>query len=380
RGSDPVPENDSHGELMFLAGEVYRYTKDAALAEAMWPHVNKAARYMDELRASTRTPANANTERYGLLPPTISHEGYSAKPAFSFWDDFWGLTGYKSALLLAQALGKDDDAKRLAVSRDQFRADIIASIKASAATHHIDFIPGAADLGDFDATSTTIALSPGGEKNNLPNDLLINTFERYWIEFTQRRDGTREWKDYTPYEWRNVAAFIRLGWRGRAHEAIDYFFKDRRPLAWNQWAEVVGRDYREPRFIGDMPHGWVASDFIRSALDLFAYERQSDQSLVLAAGIPAAWLDDVGISIRDLRTPYGKLSYAMKRDGDRIVLSIDDTGLSLPSGGLVLARPDVAKILTTKVNEKPAQWKNNELRIGALPASVVLSVKPNAAK
>ncbi len=380
RGSDPVPENDSHGELMFLAGEVYRYTKDAALAEAMWPHVNKAARYMDELRASTRTLANAKTERYGLFPPTISHEGYSAKPAFSFWDDFWGLTGYKSALLLAQALGKDDDAKRLAVSRDQFRADIIASIKASAATHHIDFIPGAADLGDFDATSTTIALSPGGEKNRLPHDLLTNTFERYWIEFTQRRDGTREWKDYTPYEWRNVAAFIRLGWRGRAHEAIDYFFKDRRPLAWNQWAEVVGRDYREPRFIGDMPHGWVASDFIRSALDLFAYERQSDQSLVLAAGIPAAWLDDVGISIRDLRTPYGKLSYAMKRDGDRIVLSIDDTGLSLPSGGLVLARPDVAKILTTKVNEKPAQWKNNELRIGALPASVVLSVKPNAAK
>lgn len=64
------------------------------------------------------------------------------------------------------------------------------------------------------------------------------------------------------------------------------FFADQRPLGWNQWAEVVGREVRKPRFVGDMPHGWVASDFIRSALDLFAYERDADNALVLAAGLP----------------------------------------------------------------------------------------------
>ena len=60
---------------------------------------------------------------------------------------------------------------------------------------------------------------------------------------------------------------------------------DRRPAAWNQWAEVVGRDPRKTRFVGDMPHGWIASDFIRAALDLFAYERDTDNALVLAAGL-----------------------------------------------------------------------------------------------
>ncbi|MEO7916560.1 MAG: coagulation factor 5/8 type domain-containing protein [Dokdonella sp.] len=375
RGSDPVPENDSHGELMFLASEVFRYTHDQSLAQAMWPHVEKAAQYMDTLRASERKQADRGTEHYGLLPPTISHEGYSAKPAYSYWDNFWGLTGYKSALVLARALGKTDAEKALLASINEFRTDIVATIKASAVKHDIDYIPGAADLGDFDATSTTIALSPGGESTHLPHDLLINTFERYWNEFVQRRDGLREWKDYTPYEWRNVAAFIRLGWRDRAHEAIDYFFKDRRPQRWNQWAEVVGKDYREPRFIGDMPHGWVASDFIRSALDLFAYERQSDQSLVLASGIPETWLDDGGISIRDLRTPYGKLSYAMKRDGDRIEMTIDDSGLVLPPGGLILARPDGVRINRTQIGGKSAQWRDNELRIDALPAKLFMSVQ-----
>ena len=45
RGADPVPENDSAGEFIFLAAEIYRYTHDRALIEAMWPHVQAAARY-----------------------------------------------------------------------------------------------------------------------------------------------------------------------------------------------------------------------------------------------------------------------------------------------------------------------------------------------
>lgn len=375
RGSDPVPENDSHGELMFLAAEVFRYGKDKALAEKMWPHVDKAARYMDGLRASERTPANKGTERYGLLPPTISHEGYSAKPAYSYWDDFWGLIGYKSALAMAQALGKDDDARRLQGSITQFRADIVATIHASAKKHAIDFIPGAADLGDFDATSTTMALSPGDELQYLPRDLLVNTFERYWREFVQRRDGQREWKDYTPYEWRNVAAFIRLGWRDRAHEAIDFFFKDRRPQAWNQWAEVVGKDYRESRFIGDMPHGWVASDFIRSALDLFAYERESDQSLVIAAGIPASWLDGGGVAIDGLRTPHGPLAYSLRRDGDRVLLKVRADGFTLPTGGLRFVPPELGTITSTRVNGRTAEWDGKELRINRLPAEIELRIR-----
>ena len=96
---------------------------------------------------------------------------------------------------------------------------------------------------------------------------------------------------------RNVGTFVRLGWRERAHELLDFFMADRRPAAWNQWAEVVGRDPREPRFVGDMPHGWVASDYIRSVLDLFAYERDGDHALVLAAGVPPAGSTATGIAV-----------------------------------------------------------------------------------
>jgi hypothetical protein len=371
RGSDLVPENDSHGELIYLIAEVARFTQDKALAQSMWPHVDKATRYMDELRASERTEANRGSEKYGLLPPSISHEGYSSKPAYSHWDNFWGLTGYNSAIELATMLDRKDDVARLTASRDQFRGDILASLDASTRKFDIDYIPGAADLGDFDATSTTIALAPGGQLGHLPADLVHNTFERYWNEFVARRDGKREWKDYTPYEWRNVGAFIRLGWRERALEAIDFFFRDRRPLAWNQWAEVVGKDYRRSRFIGDMPHGWVASDFIRSALDLFAYERASDQSIVLAAGIPEAWLADDGIAITDLQTAHGPLSYQLSANATSLHLTLRAEQGRMPAGGYVLKWPLNSDPGVTRINGRKAVWVNGELQIDQVPAEVI---------
>jgi len=339
RGSDPVPENDSHGELLFLANEVFRYTHDGDAAHRVWPQVGKAAGYIGELLASEKTATNEGSERHGLMPPSISHEGYSAKPAYSYWDDFWTYIGLRSAAQLAGAIGEKDAAARIGAQRSEFLQTLSNSIRLSALHHAIEFVPGAADLGDFDATSTTIALSPGGLTRALPDSLVTNTFERYWKEFTARRDGQREWKDYTPYEWRNVAARLRRGWRDRALEAVKFFMADRRPAAWNGWAEVVGRDAREPRFIGDMPHGWVASDFIRSALDLFAYERQEDQALVLAAGIAPEWLDEGGVAIENLRTPFGKLSYSVKREGHRVHFAIAKNDFAIPQGGLLLSWP-----------------------------------------
>jgi hypothetical protein len=384
RGSDPVPENDSQGEFIFLAAELWRYTRDRALLQELWPHVAGAAAYMEQQRQSERGPANLAPDRkhiFGLLPPSISHEGYSAKPMHSYWDDFWGLRGYRDAAMLAGALGKNEDASKLKARGDEFERELLASLRLTAKVHHIDYLAGAADLGDFDATSTTIALSPGRMQRQLPQDLLHGTFERYWREFVARRDGGLAWKDYTPYELRNVSAFVRLGWRARAHELLDFFMQDRRPAAWNGWAEVVGRLPREPRFVGDMPHGWISSDYIRSALDLFAYERDMDHALVVADGIPAAWLAGEGIAVHKLRTPYGPLGYSMKQQGGSIVMQLD-AGVALPPGGIVLREPGAGwSLRRTTVNGKPARWRRNgglrELRVQALPALITIERPTN---
>ncbi len=376
QGAVPVPENDSHGELIYLAAEVFRYTRDRDQLAAVWPAVQAAARYLEQLRQSERTPANLAADRrplYGLLPPTISHEGYSAKAAYSYWDDFWGLTGYKSAAWLAGELGDTAAAARFAAQGDELRRDIVASIVASAAAHHVSYIPGAADLGDFDATSTTIALSPGGEQAALPPELLRATFERAWQALADRtRPGGAPWTAYTPYELRLIGSFVRLGWRSRVGDGLSRYLDDRRPAAWNQWAEVVGRDQREPRFIGDMPHAWVHSDYVRSVLDMFVYERDADHALVLAAGIPDDWISR-GFAIERLPTPFGPLSYRVTATPRALTVELDAG--DVPPGGIVLPWPLDGPPGATQINHRPARWRGAppELLISERPATIVIS-------
>ena len=161
---------------------------------------------------------------------------------------------------------------------------------------------------------------------------------------------------------------MRLGQRDRAQAAIDFFFTTgARPLEWNQWAEVVRRDPRRSGFIGDMPHAWVASDFVRSALDLFAYERVEDKSIVLAAGIPALWIDGAGIAVETC-VLHGELSYKLKRSGRRIELQV--SGAAAPPGGFAFAWPESGTPRPASVNGKGAEWKGTELHFASAPAEI----------
>ena len=255
------------------------------------------------------------------MPASISHEGYSAKPMHSYWDDFWALAGYESAIRIARALGHKTEMHALHRVARPVPPRSVRSLGVAMQAHGIDYLPGAAELGDFDATSTSIALSPVGEQQMLPPEALVATFERYWKDFAARRTD-KSWDAYTPYEWRNLGTFIRLRWRDRGMELIEFLMNDRRPHEWNQWAEVVGREVRKSRFVGDMPHGWVASDYGRSLLDMFAFERPADETLVLMAGVPKAWTQHEGFAVKNLRTPFGPLSYSLRVEDKQVVLDI----------------------------------------------------------
>ena len=175
-----MPENDSHGELIYSIAEYGRYTGDSTFAELMWPHVQGAYTYMEQLRASERTEEPC--AQSGVLRDDAG------------LDQPRRLFGQADAFVLGQFLGParlqgrgnaggpagQVEAMQIAESRDQFRDDLQASLLSAMQQHNIDYLPGSAELGDFDATSTTIALAPGGEQGRLPQQALEATFERYW--------------------------------------------------------------------------------------------------------------------------------------------------------------------------------------------------------
>ncbi|WP_158080887.1 discoidin domain-containing protein [Pelomonas sp. KK5] len=366
-GADPVAENDAHGQFIFAVAEVWRYTHDKAWLARHWPRVKQVVAYMDGLRAQTQGP-DTPPQAKGLMPPSISHEGYSDKPAYSFWDDWWTLRGYKDAVQIGQALG--EDTALVERSRDGFARDLAAAVRNTALAFQLDVLSGAADRGDYDPTSSTMVLDPAQGAELVPPALLQKTFARYAESALARAAGTQPQRDYTPYELRNIGALVRLGRAADAQALLAFFFKDQRPAAWGQWAEVVVNEPRTVQFLGDMPHAWVASDYLRSALDLFTYSRESDGALVLGAGITAPLRNAGEVGIAGLQTPKGPLAWRLLRTSAGWRLAIEQRPEGTP---LRLAWPD-GELPLARLNNQPMKWEGRELPIPPDARSIELGV------
>ncbi|MCX8106691.1 MAG: hypothetical protein N3D80_12560 [Ignavibacterium album] len=380
RGADPVPEHDSHGEYIFLLKQYFNFTKDTSLLKRYSMNVLKAVEYIKSLidERSTEHFKNGNDSvraYYGILPESISHEGYSAKPMHSYWDNFFALRGLKDATEIFKIIGDEREFERIKNLRDEFRTNLYNSLQLAIKTRKIDYIPGCVELGDFDATSTTIALYPVNEKDNLPQPYLNNTFDKYFDFFEKRRDGKLDWINYTPYENRIIGSFIFLDQPERVHELIKFFLNDQRPSGWNHWAEVVWKDKRFPGFIGDMPHTWVGSDFINAVRAMFVYENEFDTSLVIGAGLYKEWINsENGISVENLPTYYGNLSYSIRKENNKFLLKLEGD-LKIPKGNIILK--NFNSDLTPKsvlINGKSSNsFSNNSIMIDQFPAVVEIN-------
>ncbi len=381
RGPDPVPEHDSHGQLIYLIREYFNFTRDTAFLRSKNENVLRAVDYIESLIAERSTDHfrygnDSIRAYYGLVPESISHEGYSAKPMHSYWDNFFTIKGLKDAAEIQKILGENDNYRRIAAIRDTFSVNLYNSLDLAMKVRSIDYIPGCVELGDFDATSTTVALTPCNELHNMPVPQVYNTFEQYYDFFLERRDGRREWINYTPYENRLIGSFIMLDQPERAHELIDYFLDDQRPQGggWHHWAEVVWKDYRHPGFIGDMPHTWCGSDFINAVRSMFVYENEYDHTLVLASALYQDWIDaPEGMSVENLPTYFGEISYSIKKEDNNYHFVI--TGdIGLPEGGIRIRNFNGRKMpsAVTVNGRELKDFNEGEIAIREVPAELVI--------
>lgn len=372
-GPDWLVEHDSHGQLIYGVAESHRFTGDKAFLREFWPHVKKAAKFIVKLRAQRltadyRDPGRIN--RFGLLPESASHEGYLAHPVHSYWDDFWGLRGLLDAAEIATALGKRAEAAFFTEQALDFRATLHASILAVIGSKGLNYIPGSVEWADFDPTATSNAISLLQAMDDLPRGPLDAMFDLFVRDFRRKHSGAMEWSNYTAYEIRIVGALVRLGKRAEANELLETFLADRRPLRWNQWPEISWRDPRSPGHLGDVPHTWIAAEFMLAFASLFAFERESDDALVIGAGIPLKWLKGGKIiSVQGLRTWHGSLDLSMKLDGELVIEVAGE--VRVPAGGFVLRPPCPGAIRSVTVNGRSLKdFAAGEVRVRVLPASV----------
>jgi hypothetical protein len=343
----------------------------------MQPAVARALAFMEGLRGKRLTAEYQSPEKrafYGLLPESMSHEGYMAHPVHSYWDDFWAVRGLRDAALMAKVMGDENEAARLAGLRASFSENVRASLAATITQRDLDFVPGSVELVDFDPTSTAIAIGLLDEIHLLPPAQTANTFDKYFAGFRKRAAGEAVSNNYTAYEIRNIGALVRLGRRREAIELAEFMLADRRIPAWNQWPEISWRDPFGPSFFGDLPHTWISAEYILALCALFAYERHSDEALIIAAGVAEEWLSEgFEVRVKNLPTYFGKVSYSLHLDGPETLRVGISGDLDLPPGYIVVKPPLRRPIRRVQVNGRDIEdFEADSFVCTECPAEVVV--------
>ncbi len=377
-GIDWLVEHDSHGQLLALIGDYFRFSGDRQFLREAWLWIERAARCIEGL-----------LEGDGLLPISVSHEGYLAQPVHSYWDDFWALRGVGDAAYLARILAGGDGcgesgnagrqtpdrpledlARRWQALAARIAAGLIASIDATRAARKLDFIPGSAEWADFDPTATANALYLLDVPVGLDRAAVERTFDLYLVDWRSKRAPDSTSQSYTPYEIRIIGALVRLGRREAALELLRFFLSDRRPQAWNQWPEIAWRDRRAPAHVGDLPHTWISAEYVLAVRSLFAYEREADRALVVAAGLAPEWIEGEGVHVRAMPTLYGALSYSLRRTDARTARF--DIDIEACAGcRLILKPPLAAPLREVRINGKPARFDGDFVSVPSGPAEVL---------
>jgi len=192
-GPDWLVEHDSHGQLIALIADHQRFTGDRQFLREVWPAVAKAAACIEGLLESD-----------GLLPISVSHEGYLAQPVHSYWDDFWALRGLEDAADLARMLdgeagGGEPAALRWRAVAARVSAGLYASIAATRAARKLDFIPGSVEWADFDPTATANAIYLLDVPPELDRSAVERTFDAYLADWLSKRVPGATSQSYTPY-------------------------------------------------------------------------------------------------------------------------------------------------------------------------------------
>ncbi len=315
-------EYDAQGEFVGIAAEVYRATKDRAFLATIFEPVVRATRFIEDLCARGDALHGPETRFYGLLAPSISHEGYS-KPSYSYWDDYFALSAWRNCEYLAREIGEGETAAHAKAKGDAFAAALTRSIRMTAAEMKTDAIAGSADRGDIDPSSTSIAFEPCQVEDALPSELIGPTYDRA-AQRLASISAPGFTANYSPYELRNINAFVSLRRYDDAFGLLAKMLESRRPPGWRVWAEVVWADARAPDYIGDMPHTWIAAEFATAIRRMLL--RENGRVLELFAGAPDAWWDNDGVTLTDLPTAFGAASLRARRARSRATVRLALSG------------------------------------------------------
>lgn len=290
-------EGDAPGLALWALAETAVALRDRSFASEVWPDVQRKVKLIESLRTAkgeirhafvgpvvpTSLQATDNdlvaypSER-GLIVARM--DGH--KPLF--YINAVSYLGLVEAANIAAMLGETADAARWSAEAISLRE----AYRTAMASH------------DPDITNARTAISGLYPSDAAEPEIMRQVLTERWAQDHDSADGFRVNPMWTYFDFAEAHQWLRLGEVDKVHAVLDWFkARDRLPgigVFWEgdgeensfgKWPHARGNLYPT----GVTPHYWTAAEALLLHLEMLAYvDRQQKSTVVIGAGLPAAWL------------------------------------------------------------------------------------------
>ncbi|MGW0531297.1 hypothetical protein [Streptomyces sp. NPDC003032] len=341
-------EWDSNGQALWAIGRFDRTKGPAGAfgAKLYTPYVIDGARWLRD-----------NRDQYGLLHSGWSAEHVGERDKPHYWDDLWALAGLYEAARLAERIGSPDVSELWAVFDDMKRA-------TAASIHWVleeqrrrgaweTYIPtGPGDVGRLDSTMIGTAAffhplrlhmgSKLGPDIDRAARFTLDTMYAHFVSGGYRHEAA--WNAYGPYLTTQLAhAYLLAGDPVRTDALLGWIVGASFPRAegravalgaWNeQHAFTIASDFHEVPsrhwYMGDIPHGWAAAEYLLLIRDILLFEADEDRDphVYIAPGVRPHWVPDGDtVAVESAPTLFGEpFGYRLTHDADERTVAVEVT-------------------------------------------------------
>ncbi|GHT12581.1 hypothetical protein FACS1894170_07570 [Planctomycetales bacterium] len=310
-------------------------TQDKEYLKSIWEKLKKTVAYIKVLRAETLK--NDDPLDDNLIPPGVIDGGLE-RAGSEYTNIYWNLAGLKAMIQAAHWLGEEQDAAEWEKEYADFYTVFQKAAERDKQTDTFGNIYLAIPMDKANQSlpqraqwAFCQAIYPGQifEKNDP-----IATGTMKMLETTLQEGIVMGTGWDIQGIWNYFAGFyghaaLWIGENKLAYQSLYAFANHASPmLVWRE--EQPPRDHIPSNYIGDMPHNWASAEFVELAVHLLQLDRGDE--LHLLEGLPPEWIQPgMKTELKDIATPFGKLSFVLQVDktGKKATLNVEK--ISAPS-------------------------------------------------
>jgi len=322
-----------NGIAMFAIIRHARLTGDREWLRTKWATIQGCVRRIQSLRRLTMTDPSAPNA--GLLPAGAFCDGgvfNNGRPFADYSNSAWCLSGLKWAAEAADWMGETEDAAAWHAEygdfRETFRKAAEKDLRDDGKGNQ--YLPTVQGNGDNHTPARgqwafCHSVYPGGIYEQGDPIALGNL----WMLCDSMVEGVvldTGWMHGGLWPYFSSFLAHALQWQGFGPEVpqILYDFANHScpTLVWREEQKPQGLGYEE---VGDMPHNWASTEFLRMIVHMLQIDR--DDELHLLEGVPEGWVQPGMVTrLNGIQTPFGSIDLAVEgvADGVKIRLAFAD--------------------------------------------------------